>query len=171
MTVAVAYHRYREGRASRTRLTSFSIPPPPTEPQTATSNALGLRARALLEVLYASGLRISELVGINIEDVELRARLVKVRGKGSKERIVPFGSKAEASIREWLAVRGKLASDIEEPALFVNYRAQRLPPHGARRQPAHAARRASLPAGVSPHTMPHAFATHRPNARAERRGI
>src|SRR5438067_9188350 len=91
-----------------------------------TSTPLGQRDRAYLELLYASGLRIAELVGIDIDDVELRARLVKVRGKGSKERIVPFGSKAEESIRAWLAIRGTFVADVEEPALFVNYRGQRI---------------------------------------------
>jgi integrase/recombinase XerC len=135
------------------------------------SNPLGVRDRAFLEVLYASGLRISELVGINIDDVELRARLVKVRGKGSKERIVPFGSKAEASIREWLAVRGELATDIEEPALFVNYRGQRITTRSVRRHFDRYVRKASLRAGVSPHTMRHSFATHLLNAGADLRGI
>ncbi len=69
------------------------------------STPLGLRDRAFLELMYASGLRISELVGVDVDDVELRARLVKVRGKGSKERIVPFGSKAEEAIRNYLPVR------------------------------------------------------------------
>ncbi|HET7435597.1 MAG TPA: site-specific integrase, partial [Thermoanaerobaculia bacterium] len=67
--------------------------------QADTSVPLGIRDRAWLELLYASGLRISELVGIDLDDIELRARLVKVRGKGSKERIVPFGTKAADAIR------------------------------------------------------------------------
>src|SRR5437763_1197841 len=79
---------------------------------------LGVRDRAWLELLYASGLRIGELVGINIDDIELRARLVKVRGKGSKERIVPFGSKAEEALRAWMAARR--STDNHEP--FTNYR-------------------------------------------------
>jgi len=87
------------------------------------STTLGLRDRAFMELLYASGLRISELVGIEIDDIQLRDRLVKVRGKGSKERIVPFGSKAEEAIRAWLAVRE--ARD-EEQAVFVNYRGDRI---------------------------------------------
>src|ERR1051325_4047649 len=76
-----------------------------------TSTPLGLRDRAFLELLYGSGLRISELVGIDLDDIELRARLVKVRGKGSKERIVPFGAKAEEAIRAWLPHRGELEDE------------------------------------------------------------
>ncbi|HEY8132031.1 MAG TPA: site-specific integrase, partial [Thermoanaerobaculia bacterium] len=87
------------------------------------SSALGIRDRAWLEMLYASGLRISELVGIDLDDIELRARLVKVRGKGAKERIVPFGTKAEEAIRAYLPVRN--GSD-DETALFVNYRGERI---------------------------------------------
>src|SRR4029079_3099990 len=76
------------------------------------STPLGARDRAYLELLYASGLRIGELVGIDIDDVELKARLVKVRGKGAKERIVPFGSKAEEALRASLA--GRAAPPAEE---------------------------------------------------------
>jgi len=139
--------------------------------QADTSNTLGLRDRAFLEVLYASGLRISELVGIDIEDVELRGRLVKVRGKGSKERIVPFGAKAEEAIRAWLEVRGSLVSDIEEPAVFVNYRGERITTRSVRRLFDGYVRKASLRAGISPHTMRHSFATHLLNAGADLRGI
>jgi integrase/recombinase XerC len=135
------------------------------------STTLGTRDRAWLELLYASGLRIGELVGIDIEDIELRARLVKVRGKGSKERIVPFGSKAEASLRAWLAVRGKLVRDIEEPALFVNYRGERITQRSVRRLFDHYVRAAALRAGISPHTMRHSFATHLLTAGADLRGI
>src|SRR5687767_6865638 len=73
--------------------------------QADTSVTLGLRDAAWLELMYASGLRISEVVGIDLDDLELRSRLVKVHGKGSKERIVPFGSKAETALRAYLAVR------------------------------------------------------------------
>src|SRR5205814_3792797 len=92
------------------------------------SSPLGIRDRAFLELLYASGLRISELTGIDLNDIELRSRLVKVRGKGSKERIVPFGSKAEEAVRAWLEVR---RSDSE--ALFVNYRGERITARSVRR--------------------------------------
>ena len=126
------------------------------------------RDRAFLELMYASGLRISELVGIDLDDLELRARLVKVHGKGSKERIVPFGSKAEAALRAWLAVRD---AEPDEQAVFVNYRGERISARSVRRLFDRYARGASLKAGVSPHTMRHSFATHLLNAGADLRAI
>jgi len=134
------------------------------------STPLGARDRAFLELLYASGLRISELVGIDLDDIELRARLVKVRGKGSKERIVPFGSKAEEAVRAWMAVRGTFDVD-DEQALFVNYRGQRITQRSVRRLFEGYIRKAALRAGISPHTMRHSFATHLLTAGADLRGI
>jgi len=136
-----------------------------------TSATLGARDAAFLELLYASGLRIGELVGIDIDDLELRARLVKVHGKGSKERIVPFGSKAEAALRAWLAVRGELAPDADEQAVFVNYRGQRITTRSVRRLFDGYLKQAALRAGISPHTLRHSFATHLLNAGADLRGI
>ena len=132
------------------------------------SSALGIRDRAWLELLYASGLRISELVGIDLDDIELRARLVKVLGKGAKERIVPFGTKAEEAIRAYLPVRN--GSD-DETALFVNYRGERITTRSVRRLFNGYVREASLRAGVSPHTLRHSFATHLLNAGADLRAI
>lgn len=129
---------------------------------------LGLRDRACLEMLYGAGLRISELVGVDIDDVELRARLVKVRGKGSKERIVPFGSKAEEAIRAWMTVRKAVP---DENALFVNFRGERITARSVRRHFDRYVRNAALKAGISPHTMRHSFATHLLNAGADLRGI
>ena len=129
---------------------------------------LGARDRAFLELMYASGLRISELVGIDIDDLELRARLVKVHGKGSKERIVPFGSKAETALRGWLAVR---KADPDEPAVFVNYRGERITTRSVRRLFDGYVRKAALRAGISPHTLRHSFATHLLTAGADLRGI
>jgi integrase/recombinase XerC len=134
---------------------------------------LGVRDRAWMELLYASGLRIGELVGIDLDDIELRSRLVKVRGKGSKERIVPFGSKAEAAIRAWLAVRLELirGHEDERQPLFLNYRGQRISARSVRRLFDGYVRRASLRSGVSPHTLRHSFATHLLNAGADLRTI
>ena len=136
-----------------------------------TSATLGLRDAAFLELLYASGLRISELTGIDVDDLELRSRLVKVHGKGSKERIVPFGSKAEGALRAWLAVRGDLVHDPDEQAVFVNYRGKRITTRSVRRLFDGYLRKAALRAGISPHTLRHSFATHLLNAGADLRGI
>ena len=132
------------------------------------STPLGLRDRAFLELMYASGLRISELVGIDMDDIEIRARLVKVRGKGSKERIVPFGTKAQDAIRAYLPAR---RTDGEEDALFVNYRGARITARSVRRLFDQYVRAAALRAGLSPHTLRHSFATHLLNAGADLRGI
>jgi tyrosine recombinase XerC len=137
------------------------------------SKPLGLRDRAWLELLYASGLRVSELVGIDLEHMELRARLLRVRGKGSKERIVPFGSKAEEAIRAWLEVRGTLlreSHDEEEP-LFVNHRGQRITTRSIARLLDKYVTAAALKSGISPHTLRHSFATHLLNAGADLRTI
>jgi integrase/recombinase XerC len=136
-----------------------------------TSTTLGLRDLAWMELMYASGLRIGEVVGVDLDDVELRARLVKVHGKGSKERIVPFGSKAAEALQAWLAVRDELVKDAEEQALFVNYRGDRITIRSVRRLFDGYLRGASMRAGISPHTMRHSFATHLLNAGADLRGI
>jgi integrase/recombinase XerC len=133
-----------------------------------TTTRLGIRDRAWLELLYASGLRIGELVGIDVDDVELRARLVKVRGKGSKERIVPFGSKAEEAVRAWMSAR---EAPPDQHALFINYRGDRITARSVRRLFERYVRGAALRAGVSPHTLRHSFATHLLNAGADLRGI
>jgi tyrosine recombinase XerC/tyrosine recombinase XerD len=135
---------------------------------------LGIRDLAWLELLYASGLRISELVGLNLDDMQLRSRLLKVLGKGAKERIVPFGSKAETAIRAYLAVRPRLmagADDDEDQPLFVNYRGSRITARSVRRLFERYVRLASLRTGVSPHTLRHSFATHLLNAGADLRTI
>ncbi len=134
---------------------------------------LGMRDRAWLELLYAAGIRVGELVGIDLGDIELRARLLKVHGKGSKERIVPFGKKAETAIRAWLEVRPRLVGERfeEEQPLFVNYRGKRITARSVRRLLAAYVRDAALRAGISPHTLRHSFATHLLNAGADLRSI
>jgi integrase/recombinase XerC len=129
---------------------------------------MSLRDRAWIELLYASGLRIAELVAIDVGDVALDERLVKAHGKGGKERIVPFGRKAQSAIRDYLAVRE--ASGTER-ALFVNYRGRRISRRSVGRLFDLYRRNVSLRDGVSPHTLRHSFATHLLNAGADLRGI
>jgi integrase/recombinase XerC len=136
------------------------------------STPLGRRDRAWLELLYASGLRVSELVSIDLDHIELRSRLVRVMGKGSKERVVPFGTKAEEAIRAWLEDRRGLVREVdEEEPLFLNHRGGRITTRSIRRLLDGYVRSASLKSGTSPHTLRHSFATHLLNAGADLRSI
>jgi len=136
-------------------------------------SALANRDRALLEVLYATGLRVGELVGLSWRDVDLSARVLRVLGKGGKERMVPFGRAAADALRTWLedweALRRDDASG-DEP-VFINYRGGRLSDRSVRRIIDHHAAAAGVPPGVHPHTLRHTFATHLLEEGADLRAI
>jgi integrase/recombinase XerC len=146
------------------------------------STALGRRDRAILELFYASGLRLSELVGLDLDEVNLRARMVRVMGKGAKERLVPFNSNTEQSIRVWLADRtmfrqsvqaraqGPTAQSKTEP-LFVNFRGARLTGRSVQRLVARYVAACSTRFGISPHALRHSFATHLLERGADLRAI
>jgi integrase/recombinase XerD len=118
-----------------------------------------LRDRAALELMYGAGLRISETIGIDIDDVDRTQRLVTVRGKGDRERIVPFGEPAARAVEAWL-VRGRPAIAARGPALLVNLRGGRLGRQGLWSIVHRRAREAGLGDGVTPHALRHSFATH-----------
>ena len=125
-------------------------------------DVLTLRDRALLEMLYATGARVSEAVGLNVDDVMDDAEIVRLIGKGSKQRVVPVGSFAREAVdaylvraRPVLSARGRAT-----PGLFLGQRGQRLSRQGAWLVIQSVARRAGLEAHVSPHTFRHSFATH-----------
>ena len=128
----------------------------------APGTALALRDRALLEMLYASGARISEAVGLDVDDVDLANAAVRLLGKGSKERVVPFGSLARDAVEAYLTrARPTLVeSGRGTAALFVNARGGRLSRQSAWTVLVRAAERAGVTAEVSPHTLRHSFATH-----------
>jgi integrase/recombinase XerD len=120
-----------------------------------------LRDRALLELMYASGLRASETIGLEIGDVHLDHGIVRARGKGSKERLVPIGGKAIAALRVYLrSARGKLVRVPEERKLFVNFRGGPLTRQGLYKIVLRHAKSAGLGDRMSPHTLRHSFATH-----------
>ncbi len=122
---------------------------------------LDLRDRALLELLYATGLRVSELVGANLDDLNFSERLVRVRGKGKKERIVPFGRKAEESLALYIRVRPKInKGEIERNALFLNFRGERLTPRSVERIVDKYLHLTALQRKISPHSLRHSFASH-----------
>lgn len=119
----------------------------------------GLRDRAMLEVLYGAGLRISELVALDLDDLDRREQLARVRGKGGRDRIVPYGGVAALALDHWL-VRGRPTLDVRGPAVFCNLRGGRLSRQGAWKIVKTHAAAAGLDDAVSPHTLRHSFATH-----------
>ena len=146
---------------------------------------LGLRDRAILELFYASGLRLSELVGLDLEDVNLSSRMVRVLGKGGKERIVPFNPAAAAAIRDYLPARRELLSRGgaagaasscsgtrgQDDPLFVNYRGGRLSSRSVARMVQRCVGLVGAQRGISPHALRHSFATHLLERGADLRAI
>ena len=122
---------------------------------------LGLRDQAILELLYATGMRVSELIYLKIDDINMENRMLKCLGKGSKERIIPFGSKAYQSLRLYLdKVRQKLVKNPNEDILFLNSRGERLSRQGIFYLVKKYVRKAGIEKKVTPHTLRHTLATH-----------
>jgi tyrosine recombinase XerC len=122
---------------------------------------LGRRDRAMLELLYGAGLRVGELVALDLSTCDLESRLLRVQGKGAKERIVPFGEPAEEALRSYLRDRRELVALGEgTDALFLNHRGGRLTARSVRRLMDRYLRLTALRSGFSPHSLRHAFATH-----------
>jgi integrase/recombinase XerD len=120
-----------------------------------------LRDRALLELMYACGLRASEAIGLEVHDVDLDDGILRARGKGSKERLVPVGSEASRALALYLSRgRGRLVGDRMESRLFVNHRGSGLTRQGLYKIVQRHARSAGLEQKMSPHTLRHTFATH-----------
>ena len=141
----------------------------------AEKNSADLRTRAMMELFYSSGLRLSELAALNVMDIDFKQQLVKVRGKGRKERIVPVGKTALQSIREYLDGTGELRKNISvdvfvEP-LFLNARGKRITTRSIARSIDDAAEKSGLGRKISPHALRHTFATHLLNAGADLRSI
>ena len=120
---------------------------------------LTIRDRAILELFYSSGLRLSELTGLDINDIDVHAAQARVTGKGSRTRIVPVGRAACDALRNWMTVRPKLA-DTAEPALFVSRRGTRLGVRSVEQRLKHWAARQGLDRNVHPHMLRHSFASH-----------
>jgi len=120
---------------------------------------LGMRDCAIMELFYSSGLRLAELLGLDLGDIDLRDRTVRVTGKGRKARIVPVGRHAVEALQRWLAERTALAA-IGETAVFVGVTGRRLGPRIVQRRIARWARLQGLPVHVHPHMFRHSFASH-----------
>jgi integrase/recombinase XerC len=133
---------------------------------------LGKRDRALLETLYSAGLRVSELTGLNLDDVDLESGLVTVRGKGKRERLALLGPPATQAIRTWLAAREALGPRAAgQPALFLNKNGSRLSTRSVARLLEKYLKQAGLDPAASPHTLRHSFATHMLDAGADIRSV
>lgn len=133
-------------------------------------DALGSRDRALMELLYSSGLRLAELVALDLASLDLKDRTVRVHGKGSKTRVVPVGRMAVSALKAWLAARAPLAR-ADEPALFVTRRGRRLGARAVQLRVAAWARRQGLGVPVHPHLFRHSFASHLLESSGELRGV
>ena len=135
----------------------------------------GLRDSAMLELFYSSGLRLSELAGLNVTDFDFRQSLVKLRGKGKKERIVPVGENALRSIDEYIKktseVRKKCNDDIFKNPLFLNSRGKRITTRSIARIVDAMTVKSGIGRKISPHALRHSFATHLLNAGADLRSI
>jgi len=118
-----------------------------------------VRDRAMLELLYSSGLRLAELVGLDLGDIDLADGLVRVTGKGRKTRLVPVGRNAREAVAAWLRQRSGMAA-VEERALFTGLRGRRISPRSVQARVTHWARRSGLGQRVHPHLFRHSFASH-----------
>ena len=126
-----------------------------------TSTPAGIRDKAMLEVLYATGIRVSELVSLNLDDIELDEGFVRCIGKGSKERVVPMGEIAINALRSYLSKgRPKLVSNPGENALFLNHHGRRLTRQGFWKIVKKYAAQLGIRKEITPHTLRHSFATH-----------
>ncbi len=130
----------------------------------------GARDKAILESLYSTGIRVSELVGLNIEDVDFIGGVVRVLGKGRKERLAPIGDKALRCIKHYLEKRSSLAA-AGNRALFLNKNKTRLTDRSVRNILEHYINVTSLRADISPHSLRHSFATHLLNRGADLRSV
>ena len=131
---------------------------------------LVIRDRAILELLYSSGLRLAELTGLNIHDVDLADKTVAVTGKGGKDRIIPVGRFAIEALTDWKKTRGLLAS-AEETALFVSNRGTRISGRSVQARVDHWAKRQGIDTRVYPHLFRHSFATHMLESSHDLRGV
>jgi integrase/recombinase XerC len=139
-----------------------------------TNNWLGARDRAILEILYSTGIRVSELVALNLDDIDFLGEVIHVRGKGKKERIAPIGTNALQAVQHYLQFRSRRAQNNENfdaKRLFVNKHGSKLSTRSVRRKMDKYLKMAGLDPSISPHTLRHSFATHMLNNGADLRSV
>lgn len=136
----------------------------------APETAIDIRDHALLELFYSAGLRLAEVIGLDVGDVDLSACEARVMGKGARQRTVPVGRRAVSALTRWLAVRGYWAG-VGEPALFVSQRGTRISRSSVAARMDGWARRHGLPVHLHPHKLRHSFATHVLESSADLRAV
>jgi len=137
-------------------------------------NWLGVRDRAIMETLYSTGIRVSELVALNMDDIDFLGEVIHIRGKGKKERIAPISSSVLQVIQHYMEFRSKRAqsnSNFDSKVLFVNKHGRRLSTRSVRRKMDKYLKMAGLDPLISPHTLRHSFATHMLNNGADLRSV
>jgi integrase/recombinase XerC len=137
----------------------------------AEDDPLALRDQAMMELIYSSGLRLAELVSLDIDTIDFRDGEMVVTGKGSKSRMLPVGAPAIAAVRAWIALRTTLIKDLNEKALFVNARGGRVSARTVQQRLARAAKLRGLDQHLHPHMLRHSFATHMLEASGDLRAV
>ncbi len=135
-----------------------------------TDETLGVRDQAIMELFYSSGLRLSELTGLDLEDLDLRDRTVRVLGKGSRARILPVGRYAVTALERWLVERATLPA-VDQKAVFISARGRRIGARSVQTRIAAWAKLRGLPVHVHPHMFRHSFATHLLESSQDLRGV
>ncbi len=136
------------------------------------TDVLGARDKAMLEALYSTGIRVSELIGLNAEDVDFTGAVIRVRGKGKKERLAPMGQSAMTALQKYMTLRANIAKDLQPGGpLFVNKHGKRLSTRSVRRKLDKYLTEAGLDPDISPHTLRHSFATHMLDHGADLRSV
>ena len=135
------------------------------------SDSLLLRDVAIFELVYSSGLRLAELVSINLDDIDLQQRQLVVTGKGNKTRYLPVGSKAVSAVQRWLKRRVEFITEQQQPALFVSKLGKRISPRNVQARLNRLIQRQGLGQHLSPHTLRHSFATHMLESSSDLRAV
>ncbi len=177
----------REGVVKSNPATEFSAPKSPSRlPETIDTDQVsmmldistdtwhGLRDRAMLELFYSSGLRLSELVGANLTDISFDDVNIRVRGKGNKERLLPIGSKAMTALRAWIGIREVLPLDkrqADPDALFLSERGTRISARNVQDRVRNWCRTLGITTRVHPHTLRHSFASHMLESSGDLRAV
>lgn len=134
-------------------------------------SVLAVRDRAMLELFYSSGLRLSELTGLNLDSIDLEDKLLVAHGKGNKTRLLPIGSKAAEALKEWLKQRVSLLRYTEETALFISQRGVRISPRTVQQRLDYWRRQQGLEQKLHPHKLRHSFASHLLESSSDLRAV